>query len=106
MILGNQNPQYETQSSATYTNRNCSVPKPIKASDGGVSLGNDKSNYTSSHKMDYGHKSQSASKVDKDLIRDFKNAHFKLGSPSVPNNYLSENQGQYNAKPLDNNAKL
>lgn len=56
--------------------------------------------------MDYGHKSQSASKVDKDLIRDFKNAHFKLGSPSIPNNYLSENQGQYNAKPLDNNTKL
>ena len=43
----------------------------------------------SSNKTDYGHKFSNTSKVDKETIRDFKNAHFKLGSSTTPNNYLS-----------------
>lgn len=83
MVLGNQNPHYQTQSSATYVNRSSSAARPIKASDGGISLGNEKSSYMSSNKMDYAPKYNSVSKVDKEKIRDFKSAHFKLGSPST-----------------------
>lgn len=43
----------------------------------------------STNKSDYGHKFNPASKVDKDMIKDFRSAHFKIGSVSTPNNYLS-----------------
>lgn len=95
MILGNQAPQYQTQNLATYVNRSSSMTKPIKAPDSGISLGNDKGGYISSNKTDYGHKFHAPVKVDKDTIRDFRSAHFKLGSANVPNNYLSENKGEY-----------
>lgn len=89
MILGNQVPNYQTQHSSTYVNRSISVTKPIRAPDSGLSLGNDQNRYTSTNKSDFGHKFNPASKVDKDMIKDFRSAHFKIGSTSNPNQYLS-----------------
>lgn len=105
MVLGNALPQYNTMNSTSYVNRSSSVTRPIKAAEANISLGNDNVGFQSSHKNDFCHKVNPIVKVDQEKIKDFRSAHFKLGSPSVQSSYQSENRGEYNEKPMDGAQK-
>jgi hypothetical protein len=87
MILGNANPNYVTQHADTYTKKSNSGTQILSKPQTNVDLGKDDNTYKSSHQRDFGHKAVVSVPVDKARIRDFKSAHFDLGTPSAPNTY-------------------
>ena len=82
MILGNDNPAFQTQHNSTYTKmpiENYHVTGRSNVSN--INLGNDGNKFLSENRAHYLHKDSNAQPVDKDRILDFRSAHFKFGFP-------------------------
>lgn len=82
LVLGYDSNPFLTTNAVTHN------PKPIPSASGAarsyatnISLGSDQGNFHSEHKVQFAHKSSNKQTVDRETVRDFKNAHFQLGFP-------------------------